>query len=104
MTILFQRTSPSLKSCSLRLVDKEPIAAALVAARHLSTVMTNLLLERFIALKDKIDSVIAGHNEVVGMSVENHGVNVVESSYNVKEMIPKGSDNDPHILSTNRPY
>lgn len=104
MTILFQRTSPSLKSCSLRLVDKEPIAAALVAARHLSTVMTNLLLERFIALKDKIDSVIAGHDEVVGMSVENHGVNVVESSYNVKEMNPKGSVNDPHILSTNQPY
>jgi replication initiation protein RepC len=62
------------------------------------------LLQRFTALKDKIDSAFADHDEVVEMPVENREIPVVHSSLNVKEMAPKGSVIEPHILSTNQLY
>ncbi len=62
------------------------------------------LLERFIALKDKIDSLFADSDEVVEMPVENIETNAVQTSKNTREMDPLGSIHEPHILSTNQLY
>jgi replication initiation protein RepC len=60
------------------------------------------LLERFITLKDKIESLFADSEEVVETPVENMEPNTVRASKNTKRMNPKGSEFEPHILSTNQ--
>lgn len=60
------------------------------------------LLERFIALKDKIDSLFADRDEVVEIPVENTEPIAVPSYKNTKEMNPLGSNYEPHILYTNQ--
>jgi replication initiation protein RepC len=56
------------------------------------------LLERFIALKDNIDSLFADSDEVVETPMEN----IVQTSNSTKEMNPKGSKYEPHIRYTNQ--
>lgn len=60
------------------------------------------LLERFNALKEKIDSVFLEHDEVVEIPVENYAVNGEQSSNSTNKMNPKGSINEPHIPYTNQ--
>jgi replication initiation protein RepC len=60
------------------------------------------LLERFITLKDKIESLFADSEEVVETPVENMEPNTVWASKNTNGMNPKGSEYEPHILSTNQ--
>jgi len=62
------------------------------------------LLQRFTALKEQVESAFGGQGEVTEVSVENCVDNEDRVIVSTREMNPKGSDSDPHILNTNQLY